>query len=169
MLYAHTSHGTLRCQGGHLTALIGLLLLFIPHTGQAQGTPTDSTAIYEKIHDYSLRHKVTRWIYEGIFVEPPADEEEQAPAEKPAQRVDPFRKYKGKVIRRIDVYVNDPFGYSVDDTTRAPTSGLQRMGNSLHRRTRDRVIKNLLLMEPMERLDPLKVNESERLLGPRPW
>lgn len=164
----------LRVQEGHdtlwrgSTLLLCTLLVCCSARTSAQNTPADSAAIYEKLHAYSKKHKVARWIYEGVFVEPVAEEEEPALAKKPAKRVAAFRKYKGKVIRHVRVYVNDPFGYSVEDTAQAPTSRLQRIGNGLHVRTHEQVIRGLLLMKELQRVDPLKLTESERLLRASP-
>ena len=130
---------------------------------------TDSVpALYRDIHEYSLKHKVTRWIYSGLFVEPKAAEE--APIAAPrSERVDPFKIYKGKIVRHIDVRSQDPFGFSVDDTAQAPVNVLQTWGNRLHRKTRPRVIRNLLLVKAMQPLDPLQVSESERVLRASPF
>lgn len=128
--------------------------------GSAQG---DSTRIYDRIHQWSEKNKVTRWIYSGIFV-PPRDEAEPAPQAPRTRRVNPFIRYEGKVVRHIAVHTFDPFGYSVDDTTRRPVSGLQAWGNSLHRSTRASVVRDLLLVRPMRPLDPLQLSESERVL-----
>ena len=168
MLCAQETHRTRRSDRGRRSALIALLLILLAPICRAQKTPADSAAIYEKLHAYSKKHKVARWIYEGVFVEPVAEDEEPAPAKKPAKRIAAFRKYKGKVIRHVQVYVNDPFGYSVEDTAQAPTSRLQRIGNGLHVRTHEHVIRGLLLMKERERVDPLKLTESERLLRASP-
>jgi hypothetical protein len=168
MACAQENHATLRHWRTGCSTVIGLLLLWAAPTCMAQDPEADSVAIYKKLHIYSEKHKVARWIYEGIFVAPSAVDEEQAPAKKAPKRVDPFRKYKGKIIRHIDVHVNDPFGYSVDDTTYAPTSRLQRIGNGLHLKTHERVIRGLLLMREGEQADPLKLTESERLLRASP-
>lgn len=143
-----------------------LLALFGPLRTAAQ-KDTAST-IYKDIHDYSRKHKVMRWIYSGIFVEP-KDAEEAPPSAPRTERVDPFKKYKGKVVRHIEVRTFDPFGYSVDDTAMAPVNGLQRLGDRLHRKTRPRIVQNLLLTKPLQPLDPLQVSESERVLRASPF
>ena len=127
----------------------------------------DSTALYRKIHDYSQKRKVTRWIYEAIFVEPQSGEKAPAP-KTPPRRVNPSDRYAGKIVRSIQVTVTDPFGYSVDDTAKAPVAWVQRTGNSLHARTRAFVIRQLILVHRLDTLDPLKVAESERLLRASP-
>lgn len=137
---------------------IPLALLCLP--GHAQ---TDSTALYRKIHDFSQKRKVTRWIYENIFVEPEVDE--PPPAKRtPSRRVVPSKSLAGRVVRTIRITVTDPFGYTVDDTAKAPTLWLQRTANTLHRRTRHYVIRDLLLVQEGDTLDPLRIAESERLL-----
>lgn len=130
---------------------------------------TDSTAgIYEDIHEFARQRKFTRWIYSGIFVEPKAAEEPPASAPR-TQRVNPFLKDQGKVIRHIEVRTLDPFGFSVDDTARSPVNTLQAWGNGLHRKTRPRVVRNLLLVGPRQPLDPLRMSESERVLRASPF
>ena len=166
MQRAQEGYTTLR--GGAVFSLCGALLLCFPGRMSAQNTPVDTSAIYKKLHDYSQKHKVAKWIYEGIFVAPSSEDEPPMPGKKPAKRVDVFRKYKGKWIRHVRAHVNDPFGYSVDDTSQAPTGRLQRIGNKLHVRTHEQVIRSLLLMREGERLDPLKLTESERLLRASP-
>lgn len=150
------------------SVVLGLLLMWALPVCLGQDPEADSVAIYRKLHTYSEKHKVARWIYEGIFVAPTNAEKEQIPTKNAPERIDPFRKYKGKIIRHIEVIVNDPFGYSVDDTAQAPTSRLQRIGNALHLKTHARVVRGLLLMREGERVDPLKLTESERLLRASP-
>ncbi|MEO8591348.1 MAG: hypothetical protein ABI432_18355, partial [Flavobacteriales bacterium] len=140
--------------------ILALLLLGCTSKARAQ---EDSTALYRAIHDYSQKHKFTRWIYEGIFVEPQSGEKPPAP-KTPPRRTNPAERYRGKIVRSIQVTVTDPFGYSVDDTTQAPVAWIQKAGNSAHRTSRHYVIRDLLLVRRFDKLDPLKVTESERLL-----
>lgn len=144
--------------------IAAVLLLVQPLGAFAQ---EDSTALYQSIHDYSKKHKFTRWIYEGIFVEPQSGEKPPAP-KTPPRRTNPAERYRGKIVRSIQVTVTDPFGYSVDDTTRAPVAWIQKAGNSMHTHSRGYVIRDLLLIRRFDKLDPLKVTESERLLRASP-
>jgi hypothetical protein len=147
------------------------LILLLAHNStcaQEEEEQDDTTrTIYEKIEEFSKKGKVLRWVHGAIFV--PPEEEKPPPAPNvPARRVNPYAKYKGRVIRKIEVDVTDPFGYVVEDTAQRPTNGLQRLGNKMHRKTRPVVVRNLLLMRPFDRLDPLKVSESERILRTSP-
>ena len=151
--------------GGLAVVAVLCAMLLAAASVQAQ---SDSSTIYKDIHSYSQKHKFTRWIYSGIFVEPKAADEPPASAPH-TERVDPFRKYKGLVVRRIEVQTLDPFGYSVDDTALAPVNRLQGWGNRLHRKTRVRIVRNLLLVKTRQPLDPVAVSESERILRATPF
>ena len=145
-----------------------LFLSFLTYSIQALAQTDSSSTIYQDIHKYSTKHKVTRWIYSGIFVEP-KDAEEPPPSAPKTVRVDPFLKYKGKVVRHIEIRTFDPFGYSVEDTALTPVSDLQRWGNQLHRKTRERIVRNLLLVKSEKPLDPLQATESERVIRTSPF
>ncbi|HEY0976385.1 MAG TPA: hypothetical protein VGE21_02855 [Flavobacteriales bacterium] len=145
-----------------------MLLLILLFSAERSAAQSDSTSLYRKIHEWSNKRKFTQWIYSGIFV-PPRDEDEPPPKAPATRRVNPFIKYKGRVVRNIQVHTFDPFGFSVDDTTKRPVSGLQGWGNALHRRTRERIARNVLIVKPMRRLDPLEVSESERVLRTQPY
>ena len=150
------------------TVRVALFMLLIALSYDA-GAQTDSTpTIYQNLHKYSLKHKVTRWIYSGIFVEPKSAEE-PPPSAPRTERVDPFMKYKGRIVRHIGIRTLDPFGFSVDDTAQAPVNALQTWGNRLHRKTRPLIVRNLLLVKPYQPLDPLQVSESERVLRASPF
>ncbi len=143
------------------------LFFFAPGNVIAQKDGADSAAFYEKLHSYSQKHKVTRWIYGAVFEQPGATSIAK-PNDPLARRSDPYRKQKGKIVRRIEVHVRDPFGNTLDDTVRTRVSKLARIGNGLHRATRARIIKDLLLVSPFDPVDPLELAESERLLRASP-
>ncbi len=141
-----------------------LVVLCCTHLVSAQ---EDTTALYRNIYDYSQKHGVTRWIYQAIFAEPEVGKKPPAPM-TPSRRVNKAVRYRGKIVRSIQVTVTDPFGFSVDDTTQAPVAWIQRAGNSMHITSRHYVIRDLLLIRQFEELDPLEVTESERLLRASP-
>ncbi len=148
--------------------VIGLTLSMIGVCTAQEDQVTDTTpAIYDKIEEFSKKGKVWRWIHSAIFV--PADPQRPPAAPNvPPRRVNPYARYKDKVVRKIIIHTLDPFGYTVEDTIQHPTNGLQRIGNRLHRTTRPVIVRNLLLVKNFDRLDPLKVTESERVLRASP-
>lgn len=74
------------------------------------------------------------------------------------------RQVIGKPIRQIIIKTQDPFGYSLTDSTQRPTKWIERTGNNLHGKTKPFVIKELLLFKKGDLLDTIEIKESERLL-----
>ena len=79
-------------------------------------------------------------------------------------RISQYLNYQNKKIRNIYIQSNDPFGYSATDSLRKPETRLERLGNSLHGKTKNSIIDDYLLFKEGEVFDSLKVKESERLL-----
>ncbi|RZJ35453.1 MAG: hypothetical protein EOO51_05840 [Flavobacterium sp.] len=75
-----------------------------------------------------------------------------------------MRSYEGKIVRKINIETLDPFGFSEKDTTKKPVNYVQRAGNSLHLKSKNLTIHNLLLIKRNKPLDSLLVKESERLV-----
>lgn len=75
-----------------------------------------------------------------------------------------YKKFEGKIIRKINVTTLDPFGFSITDTTAVADSWGERFGNSIHIKTREATVRNILLFRPNQPLDSLVVKESERLV-----
>ena len=137
-------------------------ILFLAVSSSAQ--TNDTLSIYKKIEKFAYKHKVTTLLYHAIFVEPAPKKYDLKPLSGKQKKVDPNLKYEGKIIRDIEIITYDPFGYSVNDTTRKVINPLQKIGNHYHITTRDRVIHNLLLFKNNDPIDILKINESERIL-----
>lgn len=76
----------------------------------------------------------------------------------------PYYLLKGKMVRNIFITTIDPFGYSLLDTTLRPLNFTKKAGNTLHRKTREQVIRNLILVRPGQPFDSLLLKESERLI-----
>ena len=140
------------------------LVLFSCHQSMAQDTTKtkEETKKYSKIQAYSNKHKFTKFFYKLIF----------EPVYQPVVKKNSFSKVKkikfaafeGKIIRNININSFDPFGYTVNDSTETPKNFFLRAGNSLHIKTKNFAIKNLLLMRENQPLDSLLVKESARLV-----
>ena len=134
----------------------------------AQDEPAkkDSTQLYENIETYSKRSNFTKFVYSLIFksVEP------HVPKKKSIKKVNkkliqkPYSTFEGKIIRNISIQTLDPFGYSISDTNKRSQNFLLRAGNSLHVKSQERAILNLLLIRENKPFDSLLVKESERLV-----
>lgn len=75
-----------------------------------------------------------------------------------------YKPYQGKPIRYIYIESHDPFGYSLQDTTRKPEKFIEKAGNFLHPRSKKMTIKNYLLLRKNQAFDSINLVESERLL-----
>ena len=83
----------------------------------------------------------------------------------PVQYLNPTQDvFEGKYIRNIHYKTTDPFGYSLNDTTKKPEKWIERTGNRLHGKTKKFVLKQNVLFKEGEIYDSVKVKESERLI-----
>ncbi len=126
-------------------------------------TPIDTALFYKKLYNYSQDKKFLFLLYRSVF-NPPIRDEKINKKKKIKVVAVPLEKYKGKIIRNISILTLEPFGSNIDDTSHKPHSLVQKGGNFLHIKTHDWVIKNYLLIKENDLMDPLKVEESERLL-----
>jgi hypothetical protein len=124
----------------------------------------DSVTIYDKIKHAAAKTKFTTFLYYTIFVDPQPKEYPLRAASHEEKIVNPYLKYKGRIIRKINIKVYDPFNYSVADTSLHENSFLENAGNRLHIKSRHWVIKNKLLFKSGDTLNPLSISETERLL-----
>lgn len=145
----------------------------------------DSLRIYKKIKSVAYKHRITKWAYNLVFVDPDPENNgnagngngngsgngngnsvghNDATPVSPKKVVEPFKKFKGKKIRKINIIVFDPFGYSVTDTTPRRVNGIQRAANFTHVKSRQWMIHNRLLFKENDTLNPITLSETERLL-----
>lgn len=75
-----------------------------------------------------------------------------------------FTRVEGKAIRNIYIQTREPFGFSISDSTQTPTKFLEKVGNSLHIKSKDYAVRNYLIFNEGDFLDSLRITESERLL-----
>lgn len=123
--------------------------------------------MYKNLEDYSKRKKFTKFIHKLIF----KPVEKQKPAlsrrkekERSPEMTTSLSSAEGKIVRKINIETLDPFGYSINDTTKKAKDWIQRAGNSVHLKTKQFTIRNLLLIKRNRPLDTLLVKESERLI-----
>lgn len=139
-----------------------LLAQDIPDKIDDIDAPVDTAAFYKKLYEYSKSRKVVYFLYKSVFNPPVRPVKKKS--KKPAVKVLAVKKYKGKIIRHILVQSLDPFGTSIHDTSHHPHSVVQKGGNFLHAKTKAWAIRNYLLIRENDKIDPLKLEESERLL-----
>jgi hypothetical protein len=130
---------------------------------QSNDKPKDTLAVYKHIKQLAYKRKATKLLFHAIFIDPaPLRYDKKLPVTKPPL-IDSV-SLRGYTIRKIDIIVLDPFGYSANDTSRDILNPLQSISNKTHVRTHKYVIKNRLLFNTNEKYRYIKITESERLL-----
>lgn len=134
----------------------------------AQQVVPKQHGVYPKIKRIAEKHKLTKLAYDAVFVSSPTtvltDQDENITKSNKQKRKDPNSRYAGRIIKKIEIIVYDPFGHSVNDTMSRKINSLQKIGNKIHLSTRKAVVHNLLLFSENEALDILEISESERIL-----
>jgi len=144
-----------------------LSLLFACQLCQAQKTTNsgnDSVKVYKKIEDISKRSKFNKFIYRLLFKAHRSNTKSQKKARQEFFIKKSFARNDGKIIRNIIIETLDPFGFAVDNYKDGPDKAIERFGNSLHLKTKNWTIRNLLLFRKNQPLDSLAAKESERLI-----
>ncbi len=139
-----------------------ILMVVFPGWAFAQVPGNDTLGFYRSIYDYSKDKKALYFIYRAVFNVPknPVKATHDI-RDKDDER---YHAFEGVKIRSVRVETLEPFGESLTDTTRRARSLFQKTGNALHFRTRSSVIRNYLLFEEGDMIDPLMISESERLI-----
>lgn len=79
-----------------------------------------------------------------------------------------FQKYKGRIIRNIQV-IRLNFGIPITDTTKAVSTSLTRLSNKVHHKTLERVIENNLFFRKNDPVQPYLIADNERYLRDLPY
>lgn len=131
-------------------------------------TPKDSTdfkkgEIVDQIEKHRYKSDVNRLLYR-LLVRPDKDRPGEEVSQQTVLRSKPLSGAEGKVIRNIYAKSEEPFGTSLTDSTRVPSTFLEKTGNAIHITTRKSVLKSYLLFRKGDRADSLLIIESERLI-----
>jgi hypothetical protein len=119
-----------------------------------------SEQVVQGIRRYSQRDNVIAKLLRSVLVF-----DDRRPAPYNTQLLTRVHdEHNFKVVRSIEIRTLNAFGYSIHDTTRVPETIFEKLGNSLHMRTRRNLIRNKLLFSEGQTLEPLSLSESERLL-----
>lgn len=117
-----------------------------------------------QIEEFSKKGKFTRQLHKLLFRKKASNVNTKVQAIKQPDLAYDFEKYQGKIIRNIHIETYDPFGHSIYDSTRIPKKRAEIIGNKLHLKTKGFTVRSLLLFKRNQTLDPIKLQESERLL-----
>ena len=147
------------------TVFFVLFICFFTLSGHAQVKTQDSTTvIYNEIHNLSKKSKFNKFVYKLFFRSSALKVENPVAEKKTITKPLITNKINGKIIRNISIETLDPFGQSVTTESKKPRNGFERFGNSIHLKTKEFTIRNLLLFKKNEACDSLLLKESERLI-----
>ncbi|HLW63134.1 MAG TPA: hypothetical protein VKY33_07000 [Flavobacterium sp.] len=143
-----------------------LLLLFCCWDTLAQENDSISSTQQqmEKIEAFSKKGKLTRQLHKLLFRKKSSDVNTNVQAIKQPDFDYDFEKFQGKVIRNIHIQTFDPFGFSIQDSTRVPKKKAEIIGNKLHLKTKQFTVRSLLMFKKNQPMDSIKLQESERML-----
>ena len=146
------------------SVILFLMVLLTYHStfSQESTKSKDTARVYRKIEVLAKRSKFTTFLHKLLF-EPVAKQKTRKVASKKIYK-QIYKNIEGKIIRKIKVTTLDPFSFSVNDTNQVPTKKLAKIGNSLHIKSRNFAIYNILLFKKNKPLDSILVKESERLI-----
>ncbi len=118
-------------------------------------------SLYRRIERKTQKSKIGRRLYDLIFTTG-----ESVPATPPPPKPkEPSRwvAFQGKIIRRIEITTYDPLGFDERDSTQQPNKW-ERLGNRFHNKTKEKVVRRLLLFDLYTPLDSIKMKETARVL-----
>lgn len=132
--------------------------------GQTVDKKGDSISIYQDINDLSKKSKFSRFVYKLVFKESALNPETLIPFKPKKKKKVVSAHQEGKIIRNINIETLDPFGYSVVNEKKVPKRKLENFGNSVHIKTKEITIRNIMLFKKNDKLDSKLLLESERLI-----
>lgn len=146
----------------HKYFFISILFLLLGAQVLAQTKPVakDSVGVYKRIEAYSQQKKFTKTLHKLIF----RSSKKRNNTSVSIKKQQDYGDYHGKPIRNIIIETLDPFGFSVEDSTKHANNWLGDLGNRIHGKSKKFAIQNLLLFKKHTLLDTLLITESKRLM-----
>lgn len=121
---------------------------------------TKSSSFYDSLQSKASQRTWSRLLHEALFVNP--DRSIEIKQQKKSE--DDYVVHKGKKIRNIKLIATDIFGPTVLDTTVTSTTWIGSTLNKLHFYTNEKIIRNNLLFEVGDEIDPHVLADNERVL-----
>jgi len=118
---------------------------------------------YSKLNTASDKHLFLKDIYKMVLASPPPDTVLQK--QNMIKAEDVYQRFSGKPISKIRIKVLKPFGPTIADTNRPVITYVERSLNPTHFISRDWVIRNKLLFNEKDTINPLLMVENTRLLA----
>jgi hypothetical protein len=119
--------------------------------------------IFKNLDENKNKNGINRFLHR-VLIKRPGTKKAVSTTHRFEENRSDFHAAEGKYIRNIHIDTREPFGYSLNDSTKQPTKFIEKAGNTLHIRTKNFVIRNYLLVKEGQKFDSLKILESERLI-----
>ncbi|MDR0544002.1 MAG: hypothetical protein LBG30_01450 [Odoribacteraceae bacterium] len=118
---------------------------------------------FTRLREFAARRKWSKRLYGVFFPRLPSGRVEVIEAENSEAR---YKPHRGKIIRRVNITVLPPFGTSIRDEVyvRDSSRWFEVMGNSVHQRTSERLVRRRLTVKPGDRVVPFELVQNELLL-----
>ena len=145
---------------------IGVFLLFFTQVSFGQHRKRDTTtvnrsdSIIEEVKVFAQKKNIVSRLLRNFIV----IERKKVPQKGKEVSEKPYARFEDKIIRNIDVKVLDVFGATINDTSKVARSRFEKAGNRVHKRTYNWVIRQRLLIKSGQKVNPLVISETERVL-----
>jgi hypothetical protein len=120
-----------------------------------------SQKFYDSLQERAERRRVTRELHELLIRK---QRRGQTVDSVIIKSEDSFKRFEGMTIRSVRIKKTDLLEGSVIDTVLEASSRVGKWVNGLHADTRDFIIRNNLLFEEGDKVDPYKLADNERIL-----
>ena len=128
-----------------------------------KGSNTTSDRFYQELRDQAFRTKWGKELH-NVVLSPSTDLFSKTDTVKTQKSEIAFLPYNGLIIRNIYITRLDVFGPRINDPERLPNTMIEKSANGIHIKTRNSVIKEHLLFNVGDTIDPYEVADNERIL-----
>lgn len=122
---------------------------------------------YHRLKDKWYQRRFTKQLFDFLFSLPSDDF--KIDTTQFVKSENPFLTYQGKTIGDISLVKLEALGTRMDDLNKRPESVVQKFGNTVNFKTRDRVIRNNLLFAPGDTINAAVLADNERILRELPY
>lgn len=139
------------------------------------GSVNKSDNFYLNLHQKAKSNKVTSELYLLLFNKPkPTTTKSSKQAEPQTQSISTaqevmYQCLEGKIIRNISIVRLNPFGEYVEDLDKKAGKTYQKVGNSIHILSKERIVRKNLLFRPYDIFSAKDMEDTERLLRSLPF
>ncbi|MCF8349471.1 MAG: hypothetical protein K9G61_11725 [Bacteroidales bacterium] len=125
-------------------------------------TENNGYNFYKKLIKASNKNIFLKEIYKMALASPPPDTVLEK--QNMIKAEDVYQAFEGRPISKIKIQVLKPFGPTIADTNRPVVTFVEKALNPTHVNTRDYIIRNKLLFDVHDTINPMLMVENARIL-----